>query len=205
MFTDRRLRVVGILFVVGQMSVLMAEPLFALFIEGFKTGTRYISTLAGGIFSIAGLFMVVSAPWWGKRNDRTGYRSNLAIAFGVTAVCYAGHLVVRDLIQLSLLRSLLGFARGGVLPALYALTSTYSPPERRGGMMAIASSLTVLGNLVGPILGGFSAGHFGLLAPFAVNSIVLFLASLFVWTSLNEGASERQSTASADHTERHLE
>jgi len=205
MFTDRRLRVVGILFVVGQMSVLMAEPLFALFIEGFTTGTAYLSTLAGGIFSIAGLFMVVSAPWWGKRNDQTGYRSNLAVAFGVTAICYAGHLIVSDLIQLSLLRSFLGFARGGVLPALYALTSTYSPPERRGGMMAIASSLTVLGNLIGPILGGLSAGHFGILAPFAVNSIVLFLAGIFVWTSLDERIGESKSTTRVDNAVQLLE
>lgn len=197
MLTDRRLRVVGILFVVGQISVLMAEPLFALFIEGFRTETRYLSTLAGGIFSIAGLFMVVSAPWWGKRNDRTGYRTNLTIALSVTALCYAGHMLVQDLVQLSFLRSFLGFARGGVLPALYALTSTYSPPERRGGMMAIASSLTVLGNLLGPIIGGLFAGRFGLLAPFAANSILLFFAGLFVWTSLDEHVGERQATGPA--------
>ena len=204
MFTDKRLRVVGVLFVIGQISVLMAEPLFALFIETFKTGTRYLSTLAGGIFSIAGLFMVVSAPWWGKRNDRTGYRKNLTIAFAVTALCYAGHLVVTDLIQLSILRSILGFARGGVLPALYALTSTYSPPERRGGMMAIASSLTVLGNLIGPIVGGLSAGHFGLLAPFAVNSIMLLLAGLFVWNTLDERAGDGRTPAADELADRHI-
>jgi MFS transporter, DHA1 family, multidrug resistance protein len=201
MFTDRRLRIVGLLFVIGQMSVLMAEPLFALFIETFKTGTRYLSTLAGGMFSIAGLFMIVSAPWWGKRNDRSGYRKNLAVAFGVTSVCYAGHLIVTDLLQLSLLRSILGFARGGVLPALYALTSTYSPPERRGGMMAIASSLTVLGNLIGPIVGGLSAGRFGILAPFGANSIILLLAGILVWTLLDERADDGQSAVTDSGTE----
>jgi DHA1 family multidrug resistance protein-like MFS transporter len=208
MFTDRRLRIVGLLFVIGQMSVLMAEPLFALFIETFKTGTRYLSTLAGGMFSIAGLFMIVSAPWWGKRNDRSGYRKNLATAFGVTSLCYAGHLMVTDLLQLSVLRSILGFARGGVLPALYALTSTYSPPERRGGMMAIASSLTVLGNLIGPIVGGLSAGRFGILAPFAANSVILMVAGILVWTSLNEqadGEASRVTESVAEHDIRRVE
>jgi MFS transporter, DHA1 family, multidrug resistance protein len=186
MLTDRRLRIVALLFVVGQMSVLMIEPLFVLFVEGFTAESRYISTLAGGIVSISGVFMIISAPWWGKRNDRTGYRTNLAIALGVTGLCYAGHKVVTDLVQLGALRAFLGLARGGVLPALYALTSFYSPPDRRGGMMAIASSLTVLGNLLGPILGGAVAGAWGLTAVFFVNSALLIGAGILVWRMFEE-------------------
>jgi DHA1 family multidrug resistance protein-like MFS transporter len=195
MFTDRRLRLVAFLFVAGQMSVLMVEPLFALFIERFQTDTRYIATLAGGIISIAGVFMIVSAPWWGKRNDRNGYRKNLAVALGVTGACYAGHILVADLLQLSALRAFLGFARGGVLPALYAITSSSSPLERRGGMMAIASSLTVLGNLLGPITGGFIAGHFGLTAAFFANSLLLVGAGGLVWHRLEDPAPPPSSTA----------
>ena len=186
MLTNPRLRVVAFLFVAGQISVLMVEPLFALFIESFKTDTRYISTVAGGIFSIAGLFMIISAPWWGKRNDRRGYRTNLTVALVGTGICYAGHVCVADLLQLSALRALLGFARGGVLPALYSITSFSSPPDRRGGMMAIASSLTVLGNLLGPLTGGFIGGHFGLPAVFIANSVLLVGAGLLVWRKLED-------------------
>ena len=186
MFTNRHLRIVGVLFVVGQMSVLMVEPLFALFVEGFAADNEYISTLAGGIVSISGVFMIISAPWWGKRNDRLGYRTHLAVAFGVTGLCYAGHILVANLVQLGFLRAFLGFARGGVLPALYALTSFYSPSDRRGGMMAIASSLTVLGNLLGPVLGGAVAGAFGLTAAFVVNSVLLVAAGLLVWRRFEE-------------------
>ena len=186
MFSDKRLRVVGVALVVGQMSVLMIEPIFALFIESFQTETKYLSTLAGGIFSIAGLFMVVSAPWWGKRNDRTGYKKNLVIALVGVAVAYAGHIVVTSLAQLAVLRALLGFARGGVLPALYALASVYSPPERRGGMMSIASSLTILGNMLGPVVGGLVAGRYGIISSFIANSAMLLVLSFFVWKNLTE-------------------
>ena len=68
MFTDRRLRIVGLALIVGQMSILMIEPIFALFIESFKSDTKYISTVAGSIFSVSGVFMVIAAPWWGRRN-----------------------------------------------------------------------------------------------------------------------------------------
>ncbi len=196
MFSDKRLRIVGLLLVIGQISILMIEPIFALFIESFTSDTRFISTLAGGIFSISGLFMVVSAPWWGKRNDRTGYKKNLWIALAVVGIAYAGHIIVRDLFQLGFLRAFLGFARGGVLPTLYSLTSFYAPHERRGGMIAIASSLTILGNMLGPVIGGFVAGHFGITASFVANSCMLLVSSFIVWKYLEE-----QPRAATDTTE----
>jgi DHA1 family multidrug resistance protein-like MFS transporter len=188
MFTDPRLRAIAALFIVGQMAVLMIEPLFALFIESFGTGSDYISTIAGGIFAISGLLMVVSSPWWGRRNDRSGYRRNLTVAFAVTGACYAAHLAVSGLVQLAFLRALLGFARGGILPALYSLTNTFSPPERRSGMIAIASSLTIVGNLLGPMAGGAIAGQFGITATFVATAVLLGVCAIFVWKRLDESA-----------------
>jgi DHA1 family multidrug resistance protein-like MFS transporter len=184
MLTDRRLRIVALGLVLSQMSVLMVEPIFALFVESFQSGTEYLATLAGAIFSIAGLFMVISAPWWGWRNDRTGYRKNLTLAVTVVGVAYAGHALVTNLAQLSVLRAFLGFFRGGILPGLYALTSSYAPAERRGGMMAIASSLTLLGNMFGPTVGGFIAGRAGMTAVFVVNCVMLLVLAAVLWRNL---------------------
>jgi DHA1 family multidrug resistance protein-like MFS transporter len=186
MLQDRRLRVVAATLVVAQLSVLMVEPIFALFVEGFHSDSDYISTITGAVFSISGLFMVISAPWWGRRNDRTGYRKNLAIALGVIGIAYVGHLLVSSLFQLGALRAFLGFARGGILPTLYALTSVFAPAERQGGMIAIASSMTVLGNLLGPTVGGLIAGAFGISAPFIANSILLLCMSGVVWKYLQD-------------------
>jgi DHA1 family multidrug resistance protein-like MFS transporter len=180
MWDDKRLRIVGLTMVIGQLSVLMIEPIFALFVEGLSTGSRYVSTLTGGIFSISGLFMVIAAPWWGRRNDRSGFQRNLTIALAVVGVAYLLHTLVGNLIQLAALRAVLGFARGGVLPALYSIVSLLSPAERRGGVMAIASSLTVLGNMIGPMMGGMIAGTFGITATFLANGALLLLTSLLI-------------------------
>lgn len=195
MITDPRLRIVAVALVVGQMSVLMVEPLFALFIESFQTGTEYLATLAGGIVSISGLFMVISAPWWGRRNDRTGYRKSLTLAFALVGLAYAGHAVVTGLVQLGFLRAFLGFFRGGILPGLYALTTAYAPAERRGGMMAIASSLTLLGNMFGPTLGGFIAGHAGLQTAFLVNCLFLLALAFVFWRQMEDDSVRDPATA----------
>jgi MFS transporter, DHA1 family, multidrug resistance protein len=187
MLFDRRLRIVAACLVVAQVSILMIEPVFALFVEGFVNDPRFISTIAGGVFSISGLFMVVSAPWWGKQNDSKDQRRNLATALVVAGLCYACHLLVGNLYQLGALRAFLGFALAGILPTLYTLTGIYTPPERRGGMMAIASSMAVLGNLLGPTIGGFMAGHYGIRASFIANSIMLVLMGCIVWQYLRTG------------------
>lgn len=181
MLTDKQLRIVAIVIVVSQSAGLMIEPLFALFIETFKTNTKYISTLTGLTFAVAGIFMVISAPWWGRRNDRLGYKRNLIIALTGTGITYSLHMFVPNLIVLSFLRAGLGFARGGILHALYSMANLLVPSDRKGGMMGIASSLTVLGNMIGPLLGGMIAGQAGLTIVFGVNSLLLLLCSLIVW------------------------
>jgi DHA1 family multidrug resistance protein-like MFS transporter len=204
MFRDRRLRIISIALVVGQISVLMIEPVFALFVEGLTSDTRYLSTVAGAVFSISGLFMVISAPWWGKRNDRTGHKKTLYITFCAAGLCYAGHLVVTDLLQLAALRGVLGFFRGAILPTLYSLTSVYAPAERRGGMMAIASSMTLFGNLLGPTAGGLVAGAFGVRASFLANSLLLIGTGALIWKYLQESGPERPAVT-PDPSPRHMQ
>jgi DHA1 family multidrug resistance protein-like MFS transporter len=197
MWKDRRLRIVGLTMVLVQLCVLMIEPIFALFVEQLSTGSRYVSTLTGVVFSISGIFMVIAAPWWGRQNDRIGYRRNLTIALTALGAAYLLHTVVADLVQLGFLRALLGFARGGVLPALYSIVSLLSPLERRGGVMAIASSLTVLGNMIGPMVGGMIAGAFGITTTFVANGVLLLLTALLI--SRQHPLKELGTPAATDH------
>lgn len=184
MLSNRYLRAVGLSLIVAQTAVLMIEPVFALFIETFNADARYLSTIAGAIFSISGVCMIISAPWWGKRSDKSCHRKNLTYAVAGVSVSYAGHILVSGLAQLAVLRACLGFARGAVLPGLYSLVNVHAPSERRGGMMSIASSLTLLGNTAGPIIGGFVASKFGIRTSFVAASVIMLGLSWFLWRTL---------------------
>lgn len=181
--SHRKLRTIGLLILLAQAGALMIEPIFALFVEQLGKSTRYLTTVVGFIVSIAGISMVFSAPWWGKRNDRIGYRRNLAAAAAGTGVAYAAHMVVPGLVSLGILRAGLGFFRGGILHSLFSLTSRHVSPERRGGIMGIASSLAILGNSLGPLAGGFVAEHFGIIAVFGVNSLIFLGIAAVAWRS----------------------
>ncbi|MBI5020009.1 MAG: MFS transporter [Ignavibacteriales bacterium] len=181
MFRHKQLRTIAVVIVISQIAALMIEPLFALFIESFKTTTKYISTLTGFTIAISGVFMVISSPWWGKRNDLFGFKKNIIYALSGTGVTYALHMIVPNLFSLMFLRAGMGFVRGGILHTLYSMTNHFSPDNRKSGMIGIASSLTVFGNMIGPLLGGWVAGNWGIQSVFIINSFLFLICASIIW------------------------
>jgi DHA1 family multidrug resistance protein-like MFS transporter len=186
MFTHRQLAIIGTIIILSQSAALMIEPMFALFIESFTTNTQYLSTLTGIIIAISGVFMVIASPWWGKRNDILGYKKNICFALSGTGTAYFLHLFVPNLFSLGILRAGLGFARGGILHSLFSQVSLLSPKNRKSGLIGIASSLAVFGNMIGPVSGGYIAKHWGISSAFLVSSFFLFLAVILVWKFFHE-------------------
>ncbi len=181
-FKSPYLRVVLMTIFLAQAAVLLVEPIFALFIEMITTHTKYIATVAGIIFSIMGVTMVISAPWWGRQNDRKGERKkNLLISLSTSTVMYFLHTMVTSIIPLGILRAVLGYARGGVLPALYSLTSIHTPQQRRGGVMGIVTGFSVLGNMVGPMAGGLIASQYGIVSCFYFTAGISLATVVFVY------------------------
>ncbi len=186
MATDRHLRIIGITIILSQMASLMIEPLFALFVESFQATTTYISTFTGITIAISGIFMVISSPWWGKRNDRLGFKQNLIMSLTWTGIAYSLHMVIPTLLTLGILRAILGFARGGILHSLYSMTSIHAPENRKSGLIGIASSLTLFGNMLGPLSGGMIAGYFGLSGVFIINSTMFIICGIIIWRFYHE-------------------
>ena len=53
-------------------------------------------------------------------------------------------------------------------------------------MIAIASSMTILGNMLGPVLGGLVASVTGIREMFLVNSVLALLVSFVIWKQMEE-------------------
>ena len=177
----------------AQAAIMMIQPIFALYIESLAPGQTLIATLTGAVFSVAGFFMVFSAPWWGKRNDIKSYRTNLTLAISGTAIAYVAQGFAQSPYDLLPLRALQGFCMGGILPALYSYVSKHTELARRGGIMGIASSFQTLANMVGPVTGGFLAATSGLRFNFYLTGAALAATVVFVrmfFTDIQGGAEE---------------
>jgi MFS transporter, DHA1 family, multidrug resistance protein len=196
------IRAALMLIVLSQVALLIVQPIFALYVESLSGATARIATLAGAIFSITGVFMVLAAPWWGKRNDKKSYKKNLTIAISGAAITSLAQGFVTNAYQLLILRALHGFCLGGILPTLYSYVSKHSLPNRRGGMMGIASSATVLANMIGPMSGGYIGAWAGLRTNFYVTGAILGVSLLYLRKSFVDlrGTVESQIAATAETT-----
>ena len=165
----------------------MIQPLFALFIEEKLSNAVYLATITGGIFAVMGLFQVISSPWWGKRNDKYGIRRNLTYAMFGAGLGYGLHIVEGGIWILIPIRAFLGFCIGGVLPSLYSLISRNTPIDRKGGVMGIASSFTLLGNLIGPISSGYIAAVTNIDFIFILSGVLLTAGGFASYKYLKPG------------------
>lgn len=185
----------------SQMAMYMIQPIFALYVEHLEGDSAYLSTIAGVTFSISGIFMVVSSPWWGRRNDAKSYKKNLTIAITGAAAAYAAQGFATQAMHLIVLRAVQGFCMGGILPTLYSYVSKNTELERRGGVMGIASSMQILANMIGPISGGYIAAHIGLRENFFVTGGILAATSLLVHRSFVDFRQPRLNPDSRDASE----
>lgn len=196
-FTSRPIKVAMLTLIISAAAISMIQPLFALFIENKIGSSKYIATITGSIFGIIGVFQMISSPLWGKRNDRKGYRKNISYALAGAGIGYALHFFSGDVWQLIPIRAFLGFCIGGILPSLYSFISTNTPDDMKGGVIGIASSLTMLGNLAGPISSGYISTFTGINFIFILSGFILALGSLNVYVNLKESkpGSKKKSPA----------
>ncbi len=172
-FTSSTLSVIFVCSLIVQMAIMAVQPVLSLFVERIWPTPENLATMAGAVFAITGFSSLLTAPYWGKRGGNIGYKRTLAITLLGTGISYAPQGLVTQVYQLLILRFVQGLFVGGVLPALYTLTSLNTPEERRGGIMGITRSGLLLGNVIGPISGGFLAASLGMRPLFFFTAALL--------------------------------
>jgi DHA1 family multidrug resistance protein-like MFS transporter len=178
-FTSSTLTTIFVSSLIVQMAIMVIQPVLSLFVERLWPSPQSLSTMAGVVFGITGISSLIAAPYWGKRGDRVGYKKTLFLTTLATGISFAPQALVTDAYQLLALRFVQGLFIGGILPALYTLTSLNAPEERRGGIMGITRSGLLIGNVVGPISGGFLAASLGMRPIFFLTAALLIAVTFF--------------------------
>jgi MFS family permease len=125
----------------------------------------------------AGVFIL--SPWSGHAADRFDRRRLLVAtqlgAIAVTGlmalVSASGHATAAVVIVLALV---LGLSTAFALPALMALVPALVETEDLGPAIALNSVSFTLARAIGPVIGAFVVGHFGVSTAFALNALSYF-------------------------------
>jgi DHA1 family multidrug resistance protein-like MFS transporter len=167
--------------VASQTLITTLQPIFVLYVEELGVEPSRLSLTTGVLFAATGITALVAAPRWGRRGDRLGFRKALTVALLGSSATLLLQGLVTNVVQLLGLRFLYGCFVAGILPALFGFVSAVSPANRRGGVMGLSSSATMLGNLFGPLMGGFCAARVGLRAVFLLSAALLLGVAAYAW------------------------
>ncbi len=153
----------------------MLQPLVALFVVeliGTEEGAASITGIVIGSASVTG---ALSAVWLGRLGDRYGHIKILIGSSLVAALLYVPQPFVTAAWQLIGLQALVGFAAGGLVPALAALMNLWSPPGSQGATYGVDTSVNSAARAVAPMIGAIVASWVGLRGVFGGTVVVYVL------------------------------
>ncbi|CAM6400721.1 putative arabinose efflux permease AraJ, MFS family [Leclercia adecarboxylata] len=150
-------------------------PILALFIQSMAPESSNIAFLSGMIAAVPGISALMSAPRLGKLGDRIGTGRILMATLIVSVVLFFAMSFVTTPFQLGVLRFLLGFADGAMLPAVQTLLIKYSSDRVTGRIFGYNQSFMYLGNVAGPLMGAAVSAMAGFRWVFFATAVVILL------------------------------
>ncbi|HMN26240.1 MAG TPA: MFS transporter [Ignavibacteriaceae bacterium] len=184
--SNKKFLIPSILIMLTSLGISFVRPIFVLFVETLEINQNYLPTITGALYSIVGVFSVFSAYWWGKRSEKIGLKKSVVIASIITGLMYLLHSVIINPYYLIPVRTLLGFGYGALMPLLFTRISNNVAKERRGGVMGVGSSFQVMGNLIGPLFGGYAGAVIGFPFSFAITGAIFLVISIGAFFNLND-------------------
>ncbi len=150
-------------------------PILALFFQSLSPDTANIAFLSGLIAAVPGVSALLSAPRLGKLGDRIGTSRILLATLACAIVLFFAMSFVTSPLQLGILRFLLGFADGAMLPAVQTLLLKYSSEQVTGRIFGYNQSFMYLGNVAGPLMGATVSAMAGFRWVFAATAVVVLI------------------------------
>ncbi|EOI1367900.1 multidrug efflux MFS transporter [Serratia marcescens] len=167
------------------------SPILTLFIRELSGDVSNIAFVSGMIAAVPGIAALISAPRLGRLGDRIGTARILIAALLFTTGLFAVMAWVNTPLQLGILRFLLGFADGALMPAVQALLLRYSSDQVAGRIFGYNQSFMYLGNVVGPLLGSGISAMMGLRWVFAVTAVLVLCNALQLRRQFKKVESQR--------------
>ncbi|MDR5857231.1 MFS transporter [Caballeronia sp. LZ062] len=161
------------------------EPIITVYVSQLVKDQKNVTLVAGLVMSAAALGSVLAAPRVGRLADRIGAPKVIVACLALCGVLLIPQTFVATGTQLVALRFLMGIALGGLLPAITSVVRHNVPDTAAGYILGYATSAQYIGQVTGPLAGGFIAAHTGMRSVFVLTSMLMFAgAACNAWVFL---------------------
>jgi DHA1 family multidrug resistance protein-like MFS transporter len=167
------------LLVLFQVMIMASWPSLALFVEKIGVPRDSVATTTGMVIFVAGVPAMFISTAWARLGTRFGVEPMMLLSLILSGTSYAavGWLVHR-VETLFVLRLVSGVSLAGFVPLSFHWLGMRAPESARGRMAGLASTAMMVGNVIGPLLGGWLAVHLDLAATFYVPGAALAVIGL---------------------------
>lgn len=159
-------------------------PILALFIQALTPASDNIAFISGVIAAVPGVSALLAAPRLGRLGDRIGTERILLAALLFAMLLFFLMSWVTTPVQLAVLRFLLGFADGALLPAVQTLLMKHSSEQVTGRIFGYNQSFMYLGNVAGPLIGSGISALAGFRWVFIATAIIIIINTLQLWLNV---------------------
>ncbi|MED1793365.1 MFS transporter [Brevibacillus nitrificans] len=163
-----------------QTATMSTSSMMSIFVRSIVGDVNNLAFLAGLVTSVTGIANIIGSPILGRLGDRFGQSKILPIIMFCTGMVIIQQVWTHSIYPLYAWRFCQGLLLGGMLPSIQTLIKKRSPDFISGRSYGLNSSFQFLGNLTGPLIGGFIAGHFSVSYVFAFSGLVLMLGAVIV-------------------------
>lgn len=158
-----------------QIGMTSISPILTLYIRSLSSQTGNILFVSGLIVSVAGVSAMISSPLLGKLGDEIGSQKVLIGGLFLSFICFIPMAFVKTPFQLGVLRFILGFSTGALMPSINTLIGKITPKAGVSRIYSYNQMFSNFGQVLGPMVGSTVAHAFGYPAVFLVTSGFVFL------------------------------
>jgi MFS family permease len=175
----------------------LIAPILPLYAQEFAVST----TLVGFLLTSQALPRLFTSLPTGRFSDRVGSHRLLTLAAGLVTLSAILGGLAPNYIVLLFTRFLQGIGSGISHTAGLTYTANISKPENRARFMSLYQGSFLLGNSIGPAIGGFTAEYFGYRAPFFAFSMLAFVVGLWMLLRLPDSRRVGKSATLRDKSQ----
>ena len=146
----------------------------------------YVASAVGAVVAAAALASAISSAAMGRLSQYWRYEATLLIASILSAFSFALQGLAGSVLSLGLARALGGLFMGAMLPTVNALAYQLIPPDQRGLAFGVTSSAALVGNMIGPVAGGFLAITLGSRSVFWATALLFLLLTGWIYVQRNK-------------------
>jgi MFS family permease len=168
----------ALLLMFANMSI---EPIITVYVAQLVTDQSRIAFMSGLVMAASALASIIAAPRVGRLADRIGTWHVVIGSLVACGLLLIPQAFVTDAWQLVFLRFLMGLALAGLLPSVTALIRHSVPDSVTGGVLGYSQSAQYMGQIAGPLVGGFAGAQFGMRSVFFATAVLMLAGAAVNW------------------------